>query len=199
MYGKRVTIFLYFYQQMESMQLTDTHILSIREGNKTSFRLLYETVFPPLILYSRRFVDEKDAAADLVQEALLAYWNRRKEFKTVIEAKAFLYGTMKNMCLNHLRTKKVHGRYVQKTMEEAELTTEAVDEPLLISNAIIEEETFALLYHALSELPPREKEILELSLQGKKNQAIADALCLSVNTIKTLKLRAYRRLRENIR
>jgi RNA polymerase sigma-70 factor (ECF subfamily) len=184
---------------MELMQITDTHILNIREGNRTSFKLLYEAVFPPLILFSRRFVDEKDAAADLVQEALLAYWNRRKEFKTVIEVKAFLYGTLKNMCLNHLRTKKVHGRYVQKTMKEAERTSEAVDEPLVINNAIIEEETFALLYRALSELPPREKEIMELSLQGKKNQAIADILSLSVNTIKTLKLRAYRRLRESIR
>ena len=194
-----MTIFLYFYQQMELLQLTDTHILSISEGNRTSFKLLYETVFTPLILFSRRFVDEKDAAADLVQEALLAYWNRRKEFITVIEVKAFLYGTLKNMCLNHLRTKKVHGRYVQQTMEEAEQTSEAVEEPLVINNAIIEEETFTLLFRALSELPPREKEIIELSLQGKKNQAIADALSLSVNTIKTLKLRAYRRLRETIR
>ncbi|OFY44596.1 MAG: hypothetical protein A2X18_03200 [Bacteroidetes bacterium GWF2_40_14] len=177
------------------MQITDTHILSIREGNMTSFRLLYETVFPPLILFSRRFVDEKDAAADLVQEALLAYWNRRKEFKTVIEVKAFLFGTLKNMCLNHLRTKKVHGRYVQKTMEEADRNTEQEEESLVINHAIIEEETFALLFRALSELPPREKEIMELSLQGKKNQTIADVLSLSVNTIKTLKLRAYRRIR----
>lgn len=190
-----MTIFLYFYQQMELMQITDTHILSIREGNMTSFRLLYETVFPPLILFSRRFVDEKDAAADLVQEALLAYWNRRKEFKTVIEVKAFLFGTLKNMCLNHLRTKKVHGRYVQKTMEEADRNTEQEEESLVINHAIIEEETFALLFRALSELPPREKEIMELSLQGKKNQTIADVLSLSVNTIKTLKLRAYRRIR----
>lgn len=194
-----MTIFLYFYRQKELMQLTDKHILSIGEGNKSSFRLLYETVFPPLILFSRRFVDEKDATADLVQEVLLAYWNRRKEFKTVIEVKAFLYGTLKNMCLNHIRTKKVHKRYVQKTMDEAEQTTEVVKEALVINHIIIEEETFAFLYRALSQLPPREKEIIELSLQGKKNLVIADALGLSANTVKTLKLRAYRRVRMILR
>jgi RNA polymerase sigma-70 factor (ECF subfamily) len=158
--------------------------------------LLYETVFPSLILFSRRFTDIRDEAADLVQETLLVYWDKRSDFKGADQAKGFLYGTLKNKCLNHLRSKKVHERYMQNTKEEAERTLEAEVESLEIDRAMIEEETFVLLYRALSEPPPREKEILELSIQGQKNQEIADALSLSVNTIKTLKLRAYRRIRE---
>jgi len=181
------------------MQLTDAHILSIARGDRESFRLLYETVFPSLILFSRRFVDLRDEAADLVQETLLVYWNKRGDFKEVHEVKAFLYGTLKNKCMNFLRSRKVHERYVQTALEEAEGASETVEEDAVTSRAVIEEEAFAILYNAMSGLPPREKEVLELSLQGKKIQAIADLLGLSVNTIKTMKLRAYRKIRELIR
>ncbi len=181
------------------MQLTDAHILSISRGDKESFRLLYETVFPSLILFSRRFTDLKAEAADLVQETLLAYWDKRIDFKSVDEAKAFLYGTLKNKCLNHLRSKRVHERYVQKTMGEADRTSGAVEENDVTNHSVIEEEAFAILHNALSELPPREKEVLELSIKGQRNQEIADSLGLSLNTIKTLKLRAYRKIREVVR
>ncbi|MDD3990138.1 MAG: sigma-70 family RNA polymerase sigma factor [Bacteroidales bacterium] len=180
------------------MQLTDAHILSIAGGDKESFRLLYETVFPSLILFSHRFTDVRNEAADMVQETLLVFWDKRIDFKGVDEAKAFLYGTLKNKCMNHLRSKKVHERYVQKQMVEAVQNPESVEESYEVNRAVIEDEAFVLLYRALAELPPREKEVLELSIQGRKNQDIADSLGLSVNTIKTLKLRAYRKIRELI-
>jgi RNA polymerase sigma-70 factor (ECF subfamily) len=92
----------------------------------------------------------------------------------------------------------VHERYVQKQMVEAVQNPESVEESYEVNRAVIEDEAFVLLYRALAELPPREKEVLELSIQGRKNQDIADSLGLSVNTIKTLKLRAYRKIRELI-
>ena len=44
------------------------------------------------------------------------------------------------------------------------------------------------------ELAPREREILELILEGEKRKAIADALCLSENTIKTYTRTLYGKL-----
>lgn len=193
------SIFYIFTTKINLMLLTDAHILSIAGGDRESFRLLYDTVFPSLILFSRRFTDVRAEAADLVQETLLVYWDKRIDFKGVDEAKAFLYGTLKNKCLNHLRSKKVHDRFVQNQMDEAAQNPERIDEPFEVNRAVIEDETFVLLYRAMAELPPREKEILVLSIQGQKNQEIADALGLSLNTIKTLKLRAYRKIRELIR
>lgn len=181
------------------MLLTDAHILNIARGDKESFRLLYDTVFPSLILFSRRFVSARDDAADLVQESLLVYWDKRNDFKSVDEAKAFLYGTLKNKCLNSLRSKKVHERFVQKTTEEAGHNPEVEEETSEINREMIADEAFVMLYRALSQLPPREKEVLELSIQGQKNQEIADLLELSFNTIKTIKLRAYRKIREMVR
>ncbi len=180
------------------MQLTDSHIISIAKDDKESFRLLYETLFPLLILFSRRFVNAREEAADLVQESLLVYWDKRVDFTSVDEAKAFLYGTLKNKCLNNQRSKKVHERYVQKQMDETEHNLEADDESSEINRKVIEDELFILLHRALAELPPREKEVLELSIQGQKNLQIANLLGLSLNTIKTLKLRAYRKIRELI-
>lgn len=140
---------------------------------------------------------------------MLVYWNRRADFDTASDVKRFLYGTLKNICLNYLRSKKIHNRYIEYTLkEESQSSTingweNSNYRPVfeIISNEsaqIEEEELFAALFKAISLLPPREKEIIELSLKGEKNQEIATTLGISLNTVKTLKLRSYRKLSQQL-
>jgi RNA polymerase sigma factor (sigma-70 family) len=62
-----------------------------------------------------------------------------------------------------------------------------------------ENEVYQLLYDAINSLPPNGKQVIELSMDGLKNKEIAKSLNISVNTVKTLKLRAYKFLREKLK
>lgn len=74
------------------------------------------------------------------------------------------------------------------------LNPEQFDENLFDKN-YIREETIRLIYQAIESLPENSKKIIDLSLQGLKNEDIAQALNLSVNTVKTHKKTAYKMLR----
>ena len=53
-----------------------------------------------------------------------------------------------------------------------------------------EEEVYRLLFRAIDKLPTRCREIFLLHMDGKKNEEIATALGISIETVKTQKKRA---------
>ncbi len=172
------------------MCITDEKIALIVDGNTAAFKELYDFLFPSLAAFSYRLVQDKEEASDIVQEALIAYWNRRAEFRKLDNIKAFLYTVIKHLGLNYLRSKKVHLKYIQRNENKSES---------YIKNLIIEEETLSIIASALENLPPKTKDIVLLSLEGVKNSEIAERCNISVNTVKTLKLRAYKKLRIHLR
>ena len=62
----------------------------------------------------------------------------------------------------------------------------------------IEEEYYRMVHHMIASLPRERREVMLLTLEGKKNEEIATELDISVNTVKTLKKRAYSYLRERL-
>jgi len=172
------------------MHCNDEKILLIAKGSTEAFKELYESLFPSLASFTIQLVKDTDEASDIVQEALLVYWNKRTEFEKLDSVKAFLYAVIKNSGLNYLRSKKIHQKHLAFIEN---------NETYYFKNKIIEEETISLIQAALKDLPPQTKNIVELSMQGAKNIDIAERLNVSINTIKTLKLRAYKVLRENLK
>lgn len=64
---------------------------------------------------------------------------------------------------------------------------------------ILEDMVHAKLYVAIEELSDRAREIVLMTLKGTSNPEIASTLGVSLNTVKTVKLRAYRVLREKLK
>jgi RNA polymerase sigma-70 factor (ECF subfamily) len=62
--------------------------------------------------------------------------------------------------------------------------------------SVVKEEAFRLLERAIESLPNQTREVMRCSMKGLSIQEIADELNVSVNTIKTLKSRAYKVLKE---
>ena len=54
-------------------------------------------------------------------------------------------------------------------------------------NILVEEESNRLLFNAINTLAPQSAAIIQLSLQGLKNEEIARELSISENTVKVLK------------
>jgi len=53
-----------------------------------------------------------------------------------------------------------------------------------------------MVQKAISELPHRQREIIELTLKGIRNPQIALQLNITENTVKTTKRNAFKKLRE---
>jgi len=170
---------------MESDELL---VKRIQKGDVQGFRHFFEGFYPSLMFVAGKFLKDQTAAPDIVQDAFLYYWNKRSEIHSILSAKAYLYKYVKHRCLNYTRdTKRKNG----------EVSAMADDDRF--RDLILQDETYTALYKAIYSLAPQSQKVLELTLEGKKNQEIADELRITINTVKTIKLRAYRSLRTELR
>ena len=64
---------------------------------------------------------------------------------------------------------------------------------------ILEDEVNTMLYEAIKDLSEKSRDIVIMTLNGSSNIDIAKELNISVNTVKTVKLRAYRVLRKRLK
>lgn len=123
---------------------------------------------------------------DIVQEAFLRLWDKREEFSSIFSIRSYLYVTVRNLSLNHIRDHRKREIIPDKLPEIPDQEWKSF---------ILEEETVRLLYTAISSLPPQSSRIIQLTVQGLNNVEIATTLGISVNTTKTLKYNALKSLR----
>ncbi len=177
------------------MQYTDEQILEVvNKKDRVLFKRLYDVYYAALCHYASRLLREVASEEDVVQEIFVKFWEADVKFDRVKALTGYLYRAVYNACLNVLRDRK----------ERAECRdlpdTWPADDFLSSGNEryLIEEEYFRQIYVAIDRLPLQRRQIIRKSLQGKRTEQIAEELGVSVNTVKTLKRKAYKELRDSL-
>lgn len=168
-------------------------IEQINELNATTFHLLYKKYYRALVSYAAQITGEPGAAEDIVQELFSVIWERRIPFQSMISFKVYLYNSTHNAAFNFLKHKNVESDYLQKA-EEAYQTYKPEEE----DEGFFDEEVYRKLFKTIDELPARCREVFLLYMEGKKNEEIATALRISLETVKTQKKRAMSFLRKKM-
>ncbi|MDP3452244.1 MAG: sigma-70 family RNA polymerase sigma factor [Bacteroidales bacterium] len=154
-------------------------------NKKYAFKALFSEFYASQVMFSIKIVGNKQDAEDIVQEVFLSIWKSNSSFKNEIAFRAYLYLSTRNKCIDFLRKK----RLVNKEIDVNVISEEEIDH-------IVRGEAYMLLYKAIEKLPPQAKRVIVRSMKGLTVQEVADSLNISVNTVKSLKLRAYRTLRD---
>lgn len=169
----------------------DKMLAQIRKGDYKVYKQLFEMHYNALCHFACRFIVDKDTVEDLVQEAFISFWDKRKTFENFYAVKSYLYTSVRNNCLNYLQHLDVRKKNEEAIVYELETGYH-------IHNHVIEEETFNQLYNEIKNLPKASQEIMLLALNGLRNQEIADKLNISINTVKTQKKLAYAKLKTRL-
>ena len=170
-------------------QLDNKLIKQIRRGDKKAFRALFDLHFNALAAFGYKYVPDTHAVQDMVQEAFISFWEGRDKFEHPGAVKSFLYTSVRNKCLNHLKHKTVRRKHEDSLLYNLESDQ-------YFESHVIEEETFNQLFSEIRNLPASSREIMLLALNGLKNQEIADELQISINTVKTQKKIAYAKIKD---
>ena len=166
-------------------------IKHIKGGEKKAFREVFDTYFHALSAFGYKYVPDLPVVEDMVQEAFISFWEKRQDFDHISALKSFLYTSVRNKCLNHIKHQAVRKKH------EADLVYE-LESDHSFTHQVIEEETFNQLLAEIKLLPESAMEIMILALNGLKNQEIADELNISINTVKTQKKIAYSKLKQKL-
>ena len=173
-------------------------IEELRNGGEKAFSKVFNHYYKGLCAYSYTFLKDYDASEEIVQDFFAELWENRTLRKVNISLKLYLYRTIHNKCINHLKSLSVsqgrmalYAKYMQEEIELIDMDTESDMYERFFT------ETFEKdVYEAIEALAPQQKKIFELSRFRQKSYAdIADELGISINSVKTQMSRALQKLR----
>ncbi len=159
--------------------------------NHLIFREFFESHYPALVVFAEKYVLNREVAEDIVQDVFIKVYESDLEFDTLDKLKAYLYSSVRNKSINKLK----HDKVIERHKEEEILKSSES----FFRDTLIEQETYRILYQTVDKLPTQSRKIILLGLKGFSNPEIAEELNISVNTVKTLKLKSYRALRERLK
>lgn len=163
---------------------------TIKNGNIKAFELLFREIYPSMCVVAMRFIADQNAAEDIAQEAFIKLWEKRTAYENIPCLKTFLYVSVKNLCFNYIRNKKLTIDYSSPEVQNQES---------IFKDYVIEEETYRIIDKAVNALPPQSQKIIKMHLDGKQNKEIAEILNISVNSVKTLKYNALAILKHSLK
>jgi len=161
---------------------------ALREDPIAGLKALHERYYSVLICYAYKFVNSRETAKDLVQDAYLKFFRARGKFRNIPSLESYIFLAVKNLCLSHIRDQKLR----EKTLQELGGVTLPEDN----SNRFIEAEIVRFILLEIKHLPPVQRLVFEMTFhEGLSTGEIAAKLDIKPNNVSQMKRRAADLLR----
>lgn len=170
----------------------DLLALQIQQSNTKAFKTIYTKYYKSLVLFCKQYVDDLSTAEDIVQDVFIYIYENRKTLKITSSFKSFLYTSVKNKGINHLkRSKKI---VLDNYHTNAEVLLSEEDHTMIEKIELSKK-----LHKAIATLPKKNQEIFKLSrFNGYTNQEIAELMQVSIRTVETHISNAIKELKSTL-
>lgn len=159
-----------------------------------AFRLLFEQYYAPLCLYAGRYISDRPAREDIVQDVFSAIWEKRKHILPNTSAGKYLVSCVKNNSLNYLRRQGYLAEYRSRATNTPPVYGDGRDEPYSL------QELEELLERTLGKLPEAYRLAFVMSrFEDKSPGEIAEIMHVSGRTVERYRARATEILRNELK
>lgn len=172
-------------QSGEGGTLSDeTLIAHVAAGDSHALEQLYSRYGRVVYGLALRMLSSAEQAEDIVQETFWRVWRRAATFQRGSGLFApWLFGIARNLCIDELRRRQ--SRPALNQVEDQVLTAIPDPQPA-IDELTWETERRRLISVALGELPPDQRQVIELAyFAGLSQREIAEQLANPLGTVKT--------------
>jgi RNA polymerase sigma-70 factor (family 1) len=168
-------------------------LMQLRDGNERAFSVVFDTYHRYLYVLACRYLMSESNAEDAVQHTFMRLWEGRETFDYKTGIKNLLFTILKNYVLNEIRHNNMA---LQKNYELAQFNEEM--ETGFLHN--LEDADFKThLYKLIEQLPNQKREVCLLKIQqGMSNQEVADAMNISIPTVKSHYTQVIKLLRSQL-
>lgn len=166
------------------------------------FEDIYLSYFSKMKYFAKEYVISDEDAENIVQDVFMELWEKKEMLTMHLNLIAYLFTTIKNKCLNHLRHKTVVQETATQLQEEYAITLQMNLDSLSAfdQNLFSEQDIEKVISKALYSLSEKCREIFIMSkIEGKKQKQIAAELNISINTVETQMGIAYKKLRVELK
>jgi RNA polymerase sigma-70 factor (ECF subfamily) len=178
-------------------------VARIRAGDEAAFEALYLAHHAGMWQFAYTYVRSREVAEELVQDVFLAVWGTRATWEVNTRVRAWLYGAVRHLALNHLRHERVVARTIGGRPGQAPLPDAGRGEvervqagtigapPQDQHSAVEAGELDEAVVRALAELPERRR--IAMTLRWKQDMSpleIARVLGTTPEAVRVLLSRA---------
>ena len=180
----------------------DSLIRAAQRGDQDAFEQLVRAHDQSVLRLAMNLLRSPDDARDVYQEAFLRVYRNLDSFRFDCSFHTWLYRIVTNICLDHLRKRKVRKEEsaVVETSDGSIDRMEALEEEAAHANperTCWNRELKQRIENALQRLTPRERMVFELRhYQGLRLRNIGDLLGTTEEAAKNCLFRATRKMRE---
>ena len=167
-------------------------ILLLKQGSKDAFTALYKQYWKQVYNFSRLYLTSADAAEEVVQEVFIKIWETREFLREDDHFKGLLFIITRNLIFNRHR-KNMNEDFYKVTV------LAALEEPYDVEEEIDAHNLQEYIDRLIDELPPRRREIFNLSRKEQKSyKEIAILLNISEKTVENQISETLKYLKKNI-
>lgn len=155
----------------------------IKDADREAFDDLFRLLYPRLVHYSMRYVRDRAAACDMVQDAFFALWRNKSGIDPDQALQSYMYTAVRNRSLNWLQ----HSTSKHESIDDhpaLHLVSDSQPGDIPESEPENEDSLSALFRKWISELSERRQEAFELSrFDGLTHDEIAQIMNVSPKTV----------------
>jgi len=163
----------------------------IAAGDEAAFASLFNRYYPLLRPFIFKMTRSADQTEEMLQETFMRIWLNRDQLPDIENMHAWIFTIASRQCLNAIR-KDLNNRKKIAALQQQESGTEPhtpLDKTQLA-------EITRLVAEAINKMPAQRQRIYRMSReQGLKHAEIAEALSISVTTVKNVLVVALKDIR----
>jgi len=167
---------------------------ALRNTIDTLYEELFKTYYSSLCYFAQKYISDLDSCKEIVHNVFVTIWEKREEFDFEKPAKSYLFTSVYNRCLNHLRNQK---KFISGTENNP---VEFLGEKAVNEDHLETAELESKIWSTINLLPEKCREVFIMNrFDGKKYGEIAEKLNISVKTVEAQMSKALRTLREHLK
>jgi len=172
-------------------------MLAARGDDLDAFGLLHDRYQPKILRFFYGLTGAPQVASDLCQETFMRVWRIRRRYQATGSFQAYLFGVARVIWLEHRRR---NARLWQWEIRQPERPIDAASTAPDPAEEALGRELREHIFAALAHLPEEQRMVFVMrTIDGLGLEDIARALDCPVNTVRSRKLLAVKRLRHLLR
>ncbi|MBE9586638.1 RNA polymerase sigma-70 factor [Mucilaginibacter sp. JRF] len=149
------------------------------DHDESAFNALYRMQAVKLSRFAYTYIDDTEAGKEIVNDVFVKLWHNRDSLAMVRNIEVYLYVSVKNACLNHVKSTTSRKARELNAGNRLYFQLDADPAQLLISKQLQQE-----IIAAVNNLPPRCKLIFKMVKEdGLTSNEVATILDLSNKTV----------------
>lgn len=156
-----------------------------RKGNEKALAYFFRQHYRSLCYFVSKMIQNDEEAEDIAAISFIKLWDRKDDFDTKKNVKAFLFITCRNASLNFLK------HLERRNLRQEEYVKHLSDIDEFVLNQVVESEFLNALNQEIEQLPEQCRKVFSMIyFEGKKTEEIAYIMDISVKTVRNHKSRA---------